>query len=277
MIARWAKRALSPITAEQRARQEYCEKLPHPQNALDLFSGEWASKLPPPLDTLSAGLAPLFEDDCVKAALARLGDLTGRRILELGPLEGGHTYLMDRAGAAEVIAIEANPHAFLKCLVVKELLGMKAARFLHGDFVRYLCESSERFDVVLASGVLYHMTEPVELMARFAAVTDVVYLWTHYYDAGVFSARPPTAAHVVAPERGQRMEYQGFGYTRYRQDYGEHVANKRFFGGTERFSYWLTRDDILGALRHCGFANVDIITDHPAHPHGPVLALLARR
>ncbi len=35
-------------------------------------------------------------------------------ILELGPLEGAHTYQL------RILAIEANAEAFLKCLVVKE-------------------------------------------------------------------------------------------------------------------------------------------------------------
>ena len=53
-------------------------------------------------------------------------------MLELGPLEGAHTYMLDRAGASEVVAIEGNTRAFLKCLITKELLSMPSARFLVG-------------------------------------------------------------------------------------------------------------------------------------------------
>lgn len=132
----------------------YSDRLPHPQNALDIFAGAWASTLPAPFEHLTAGRTSLFEDERIAWAIEQLGGVAGQRILELGPLEGGHTYLLHRAGAAEIVAIEANPQAYLKCLITKELLGVPAGRCVHGDFVVYLRETGERYDVVIASGVL---------------------------------------------------------------------------------------------------------------------------
>lgn len=43
-------------------------------------------------------------------------------------------------------------------------------RFQLGDFVEYLRRTNERFDVALASGVLYQMQEPLELLVRLADV-----------------------------------------------------------------------------------------------------------
>ena len=62
----------------------------------------------------------------------------GFACLELGPLEAGHSYILDRAGALEVLAIEANRRAFLKCLVVKEMIGLPSVRFVLGDFNEFL-------------------------------------------------------------------------------------------------------------------------------------------
>ena len=67
--------------------------------------------------------------------LAEIGGVTEKTILELGPLEGGHSYMLDRAGAAQVVAIEGNARAYLKCLIVKELLGLPRVQFLCGDSV----------------------------------------------------------------------------------------------------------------------------------------------
>ena len=78
----------------------------------------------------------------------------GRTVLELGPLEAGHSYLLERLGAAEIVGIEANTRAYLRCLVVKEILGLGRARFLCGEFVSYLRTSDRRFDLAVASGVL---------------------------------------------------------------------------------------------------------------------------
>ena len=38
------------------------------------------------------------------------------------------------------------------------------------------------FDICFASGVLYHMRNPAELIALIARATDRVLLWTHYME-----------------------------------------------------------------------------------------------
>lgn len=252
----------------------YCERPPHPQNALDVFAGAWASKLPPPLDGLKAGEALLFADGRLQWALEQLGGVAGKRVLELGPLEGGHTYMLDRAGAGEILAIEANPKAYLKCLIVKELLGMPAARFACGDFVSYLEGSRERFDMIIASGVLYHMLRPVELIARIAARTDALYLWTHYYDPAYFAATPVAAHRAVAPEAA---EHGGYRHDVYRNAYGTALGHRGFCGGSRGYSYWLARHDIIGALKHFGLDDIRIREEEVDHQNGPAFSMLATR
>src|SRR5512140_2769352 len=103
---------------------------PTDQNALDLFAGEWSSQPPADRPDLKAGATPLFDDPRISWAHHRLielgldGGFAGRSVIELRPLEGGHSYLMDRLGANSVTAIEANARAYLKCLIAKEVLGM---------------------------------------------------------------------------------------------------------------------------------------------------------
>src|SRR5262245_8868926 len=98
---------------------------PTPQTTVDIFRGEWASRLPPPFEALRAGTATLFQDARILWASEQLGGFRDKSILDLGPLEGGHPYMFEQAGAAEVIAVESNPHAFLKCLITKELLDLR--------------------------------------------------------------------------------------------------------------------------------------------------------
>ncbi len=247
---------------------------PSPQHALDIFAGEWASKLPPPLDHLTAGSALLFDDARVEWAIERLGGVAGKRVLELGPLEGGHTYMLDRAGAAEVLAIEGNRRAYLKCLVVKELLGLRAARFVCGDFTAYLREPDRRFDVAFASGVLYHMVTPVELLASLAKVSDALFLWTHYYDEALLGRTTRTAHRVTA---GTEASHDGFAHRLYRHDYGAALGSQGFCGGSRPYSHWLTRDDILAALRHFGLNHIEIAFEQPDHANGPAFCVVARR
>ncbi len=252
----------------------YEKRAPDPRNAVGIFAGEWTSKLPPPWDGLTEGIAPLYDDPRVAMALDMMGGVAGRRVLELGPLEAGHSYMLDRAGAADVLGVEANTRAYLKCLVVKEIAGIPSARFVCGDFMEYLRGTPAPVDLVMASGVLYHMMAPVELIARVAGVAPTVYLWTHYYDHERLSSTPALAHRIVTPEAS---EYEGYRHVLYPFVYGAALERKEFCGGTRPEARWLTRDGILGALAHFGYTRIRPYYEQPDHPHGPAFSVLAER
>ena len=145
---------------------------PSQQNAVDIFEGSWVSDFAEICPGLKAGTTPFFTadprpDDCARL-LGSDGRLDGMRVLELGPLEGAHTYKLEKLGAASILAIEGNAQAYLKCLITKEITGITAAHFLHGDFTQYLASARDPFDLVFCSGVLYHIVDPV------AAILDTV-------------------------------------------------------------------------------------------------------
>lgn len=262
---------VSSVAAKPSILDDYITGVPDAARAVNVFVGEWASRLPEPHETLTGGTAPLFEDERVVWALSRLGDLTGRRVLELGPLEAGHTYMLTRAGA-EVFAIEAQQRAYLKCLIVKELLEMRGARFGLGDFQDYLRMTSERFDVCFASGVLYHMRNPVETIELSAKIADKLFLWTHYYDEAIITSRPDRLRHFPSRET---VEHAGFPHTLHRFNYDEALSFKGFCGGGASHSNWLSRGELMSALRHFGWRVEDIAFETPDHPSGPALALVA--
>ena len=251
----------------------YVTDRPSPQNAIDLFPGEWSSTFPAPLQDLQAGHTPLFDDPRIEWALEHFGDISGYRVLELGPLEGGHTYRLTKAGAS-VVAIEAQTRAYLKCLVAKELLGYSDAAFLLGDFMGYMREEPEQFDLCVASGVLYHMRTPVETLELIAERASRLLLWTHYYDEHAATSNPAFAGKFT--ERTEH-DHQGFRYALHRYEYLEALERSDFCGGNAPFAQWLSRDDLLGALKHVGWQVEAVNFDAPDHPHGPALALVATR
>ena len=252
----------------------YVRTAPSPQTAVDIFAGEWASRLPPPLDSVNAGIAPLYDDGRLLWGLQVLGGVAGQSVLELGPLEAGHTYMLDRAGAASILAVEASTRAFLKCLITKELVGLPSARFLCGDFVAFLDQQAETFDLCVASGVLYHMTDPAGLLERISRVAPRVYLWTHYYDADAFRDSVRTAHRVVEPES---RDLSGFGYRVYRHEYGRALDSAGFCGGSAAHAYWMERDGILGALRHVGYSRIETAWEQRDHANGPAISIVATR
>jgi hypothetical protein len=252
----------------------YLATAPSPQNALDIFKGEWSSRLPGDWGSLRAGAATLFEDGRITWAADQLGGFAGKKVLELGPLEGGHSCMLERMGAAEVVAIEANTRAYLKCLIVKEVLGLKRVRFLCGDFVEHLRADAATFDACLASGVLYHMRNPVELLALLAEKSDRLLLWTHYYEAAAVARNP-----LLVPRfsTGRPAEHGGFRHTLYRYDYLSSLEWMGFCGGGSESSHWLSRADILACLRHFGFSDLRITLDEPDNPRGPSFCVAALR
>ena len=253
----------------------YVKTAPSPQNALDIFKGEWASLLPPPYDTsLKAGDCGLFVDPRIHWAMSQLGGCDGQKVLELGPLEGGHSYMLQQYGAASVTAIEANTRAYLKCLIVKELLGLDRVRYLCGDFISFLEETDEHYDLIFSAGVLYHMRDPVGLISLLSQHTDRLYIWTHYYDEEVIQGTPYLA---VRYKEHTSAETGGFRYTLHRQDYLHSLSVSGFCGGSADFSNWLNREDLLGALRYFGFADIRIQHEMRDHPHGPCFDIVALR
>jgi hypothetical protein len=249
---------------------EYVTSAPSPQNAVDIFAGEWSSQVP----GASAGPIPLFADDRVQWALDQLGGVTGASVLELGPLEGGHTYMLSQAGASSVLAVESQTRAYLKCLIAKELVGMPSARFVLGDFMAYLRECDERFDLVFASGVLYHMRNPVETIGLTARAASRLFLWTHYHDEEIVRSSALLSPRFSTAETSS---YEGFEHTLHRFEYESALQLKGFCGGSAPHSNWLSRKDLLAALAHFGWQVKAVSFDTPDHPHGPALALVATK
>jgi SAM-dependent methyltransferase len=248
---------------------QYVRTAPSPQTMLDIFRGEWSSRMPEPLSDYHAGSNNLFNPKRLQRFFGCVGGVAGKSVLELGPLEGGHTWALEQAGTARIVAIEANNRAFLKCLIVKELLGLRA-RFLLGDFMEYLRQDGEVFDVVIAAGVLYHMQNPAELLARIARrCTESVFIWTHYYDPDLLT--PKLRVRFRAAEE---REYEGFRHALYEYEYENALDWRGFCGGSETSSRWMTLKDIVRCCEHFGLSVTEL--NRSVHPHGPVVVLAAQ-
>lgn len=249
----------------------YCMQPPDPQHVLDIFRGEWSSAMPAGsgLQT-TPGSAALFEDGRVTWAVAQAGGVAGRRILEIGPLEGGHSYMLEQAGAAEVLAIEANTRSFLKCLCIKEVFKLQAVRFLLGDGMAFMERDAGGFDMVFASGVLYHLQDPMAFLRLLPRMAPRALLWTHYFDDAIIR-NTPALAHKFGPV--ERSAIDGFTYEFVEQSYKEALQWSGFCGGSAPTSRWLTRGSILDYLRHIGYGRIEVSFEAPEHPNGPAFAI----
>jgi len=252
----------------------YVPSAPGHQNALDIFAGEWHSAMPEAAGALEAGPLRLFDDVRIRWAVDLIGGVKGRTVLELGPLEAGHTILLEELGAASVLAVEANRRAFLKCLVVKEVAGLQRSRFLLGDCAEHLRATGEQYDICLASGILYHMVNPAELIRLIAGHCRHAIIWTHYFDEDRVRANSAIAHKFTGPAPA---EHEGFRHTLHRYEYKAAIQGLGFPGGSADHSQWMSRDDLLACMKHFGFTSLAVEYEQPDHPNGPALVVIGSR
>lgn len=242
------------------------------QATVDIFKGIWSSELPAQLGVIAGG-AKLFDDPRLHWMLARLGSIAGWRVLELGPLEGGHSYMLQAAGAEQVLALDACAMSYLKCLVVKDLCKLSRVDFRYGDFMAFMASDTASYDLIVASGVLYHQRDPIACIERMAARSDKVFLWTHYYADDIHSDHLRADMFVHAPA----IPRDGFNCDLFRLDYATYLPDTKYRGGVDDHVHWMRREDILACLRHYGYTDIEVAFDQTEHPFGPNFALLAKR
>src|SRR5438552_3992485 len=179
-----------------------------------------------------------------------------RTILELGSLEGGHTWgLATRPGIHKIVALEGRAANVRRARFAQKKVGYGKARFYREDLESCDLSRYGTFDAVFCVGLLYHLTRPWQLLAQAGRVSAAIFMWTHYVADG----------HVEAVEGG----------------YGGAWVNE--FGqadplsGLSPRSFWPTRGALLRMVADAGFPAIRVIQDTPTHPHGAAMTLAASR
>ena len=255
-------------------QQRYCTDVPSNQTSVDIFKGLWKSKFPTDSD-IQAGSAPNFEDKRIEWVSRKLGGLTGKKVLELGPFEGYHTWQLAREKCGEITAVEGNSINFLKCLVVKEILDFRA-HYLFGDIGQFLETTSELYDLCVACGVLYHQTHPLRLIQQMARRSNNIFFWTHFFDDKIANDRS-MYPHFIG-EKDVEKGVDGYRCMHYYRSYRQRGEIPQLFsGGNAPYAYWLRKDDILEYMRKLEFSNIVVRGMNMGHRAGPTLSFLASR
>jgi len=265
----WRIAEILPSPALERYRKEY----PSNQIGVDIFKGEWAAEFPSESGVVTGGYATdVFNDTRLNWALSELGSIEDKNILELGYLEAFHTYMLEKGGAQCITCIDANTHSYMKSLITKEVMKIKKARFLCGDFVRYLEECGDiEYDLIVASGVLYHMENPIRLLCDISMHTNAVYIWTHCFTDD-FGAS--TTNNFLT---NTYIEYNGYGCIGYRNEYGSALQGAGYMGGGQPYSYWLRLEDIVECLKYFGFKAIKTNEMDNTTKNGPSICILAKK
>lgn len=251
---------------------EHVKSFPDEKQSIELFAGEWSTVLP--FDNVEhlSGHADLLNDHRLDLISEKIGGFSGKRILELGPLEGAHTCKMSSEGASNILAIESNTRAFLRCLILKNLLDYGNCKFLLGDFDQYLDQSNCKFDFALACGVLYHCINPVKTIVNLTKVADSIGFWSHYFEKDI--------ARKLYGDRfdfsGKILEHEGVKGVCYTQQYREALNNKGFCGGMNSYTRWMDFSSWQDVLAQVGF-DFEILAHSTNHPNGPEFTAIAKR
>ncbi|MEY2490242.1 MAG: hypothetical protein QOC70_2184 [Verrucomicrobiota bacterium] len=180
---------------------------------------------------------------------------TAATILELGSLEGAHTFMLaKRAGTKRVLALEGREPNLRKARLVQELLDVRNVEFAQANLENSDVARFGKFDAVFCSGLIYHLPEPWKLIAQLSAIAPNLFIWTHYAadaDAKIVSGGLRGKIH---PEGGAADPLSGMSST----------------------ATCLTLESLITALTRSGYASVQVIDNDPTHANGPVVTIGAR-
>ena len=122
----------------------------------------------------------------------RLGlpaDLSGLTVLDIGAFDGAISFVCERRGAARVVAQDLQIRSTLRLL--HDYLG-SSVEFHEGSVYQLDPARIGQFDVVIFSGVLYHMRYPLLAIDRMRGVAkDRVFVETHCANVSMPPSAPP--------------------------------------------------------------------------------------
>jgi len=178
-------------------------------------------------------------------------------ILELGSLEGGHSFPLARLAAVKkIVAVEGRKANLKRAQFVQRVFQDKKIQFVQANLEKFTLAGLGRFDAVFCVGLLYHLPKPWKLIEQIAKVSEGLFLWTHYAASGKANKK--------------RLHYPGLLFREWRFFYESR-------SGLSPISFWPTLDGLKQMLNDHGFNQTEIIQDEPDHEHGPAVTLVSRQ
>lgn len=191
-------------------------------------------------------------------------DLSGKplsalRAVDLGCLEGHYAIELALHGA-EVLGIEGRAASVAKCEFARRELGLERLRFVQDDVRNFSRSRYGEFDIVLCSGLLYHLTAPDAwklVCAMHEACSGMLILDT-------FVALSSQASVELGG-----ATYHGHFYSEHaRGDAAADRAAKLWASLDNATSFWFTEPSLLNLLARAGFTSMfdALVPTMPGNP-----------
>jgi hypothetical protein len=211
-----------------------------------------------------------IEDERLKY-IAYFLDVRDLRILEIGPLEGYHSVVLEKMGVRENLAIEGRADNLRKCQRIKEKFQLVHTQFLQYDLERlYRGEDipsfNGPFDLVFCLGVLYHLPDPGRGLEWMRSQSNTLFLGTNYV------ARNRGLLSVAARERNS-IYYTYLGKSYRGQEFAEGgIACPG--AGMSPTSVQLYEDDLIRLIQDVGYSRTWVL-GKDIHNHVDHITILA--
>lgn len=220
-------------------------------DALKSQYGDWAYDIPLPFDIWTRGNLQIPHTR-LKRIVQVVNDLSKKplaecRILDLGCLDGIFSIEFAQHGA-NTIGVEIREANIKKAVFCKEALCLDNLDFRQDDVRNISLESYGRFDAIICSGILYHLTAPdaINLInTMFEVVNRVVVIDTH-----------------VADKPKDRFlhdgnEYWGSTFREHSDCATPQEKTKKLWSSADNpVSFWFTRPSLVNILSKAGFSSV---------------------
>lgn len=237
-----------------------------PQKILQMrdFLAPWNHNIALPHDIYTAACDEYYpaHREIMRVVRERFGgDLTGRRVVDIGCLEGYFSIECALQGA-EVLGVDGKLLNVRKCEFVQSVLDVPRVTFVQDAAMRVTRESSGRFDAVLALGLLYHLEDPYAFLDNLAGLCDgFVVIDTHV----ALEDQPVTIKGGWRPDLSELRsfafagkQYEGRLFREFPPGTSRNVKDLSPTASLDNaLSVWLTEDSLVRMLHDVGFAGTE--------------------
>lgn len=200
-----------------------------------------------------AEIVPLYLGDEYYGPLAELNDafpLSGKTVIEFGPMECAQTAGLIHLGAKSVLGVEARAVSIIKCMIASYCFGWKNVSLVMDDFHNADAHKYGRFDLAFAHGVYYHSFAPFLFFENLMSLSDNIFLGGYTTNSNQ-KDKPPTALNFTY----ETLQYEGKNYRVKRI-----LIGNSFNSAINQFAYHFDRDDLISFFADRGY-DITLVTD----------------
>jgi 2-polyprenyl-3-methyl-5-hydroxy-6-metoxy-1,4-benzoquinol methylase len=188
------------------------------------------------------------------------GAFQGKRILDVGCLEGYFSAECALQGA-NVMGIDGKTINIRKCEFVRSVLNIPNLSYVKDDAMKITGQKYGSFDVVLALGLLYHLSNPFKFLANIANLCDGFILIDSHI---ALADRPKSIGDGWTPDLSRlrqfkvgRKTYSGRLFREFSPKTDQLSKDLSPTASLKNdFSVWLTENSLISLLRDVGFGQV---------------------